>query len=172
MNLSRDKLDYSVYYFLICISGSWGSRSSKRWKMSCFFLKQSPHLKNRQTDFTHLSFNLQSWSAALSLSNMSLEILRNTQNFFKPLPSSKMSCYCTRRRTFLWLIHKYIILTWLQGMIFNRWSNSLLEEHSTALSLHLGCFTHTVNEWKRYFGWGSFTSCCTKWRKSQKISSI
>lgn len=143
MNLSRDELDYSVYYFLICIFGSWGSWSSKHWKTSwdfLFFFFPNRVLTWRIAKLTshscHSTYKAENLFAALSQGNMYLEIFRNTLNFFKPLLSGKMSCYYGGRGQFVWLIHKYVTLTQLSRMIFNKGSSILLEEHSTTLSLH------------------------------------
>lgn len=84
----------------------------------------------------HSTYKAENLFAALSQGNMYLEIFRNTLNFFKPLLSGKMSCYYGGRGQFVWLIHKYVTLTQLSRMIFNKGSSILLEEHSTTLSLH------------------------------------
>lgn len=53
---------------------------------------QSLHLKDHQRAFTELSAcRAESWSAAQG--SVYLKIFRNTLNFFKPLPSGKMSGY-------------------------------------------------------------------------------
>lgn len=89
--------------------------SSEHWNTSCFSLnrfsfEESPNWFHRaviqptklKTDLQHYHMAIRTWG-----------FFRNTLNFFKPLPSGKKSRYYGGRGQFVWLICKYVILTWL-----------------------------------------------------------